>query len=127
MPPVSPDASPKHSTESREALDPITMAWPTSTTKVEAIERAMYSLAAELSGTVAEVDENWQVSLYPTSARCDRVRLAHRMRQEVTDHALRLRIAERTDPVRNLVFAMAFSRSPLGVRPSTLDGDSEAL
>lgn len=35
------------------------------------------------------------------------------MRQEVTDQTLRVRIAERTDPIRNLVFALAFSRSGL--------------
>ena len=38
---------------------------------------------------------------------------AHRMRSEVIDQSLRLRIARETEPLRNLIFALAFSRTGL--------------
>src|SRR6478752_1695889 len=91
---------------------PIHMSWAQSTTPLEAIERALYALADQLSGAVNDGGHDWEVLIHPRSTSANRDGLAHQMRQEVTDHTLRLRIAERTDPIRNLVFALAFSRSP---------------
>jgi His-Xaa-Ser system protein HxsD len=91
---------------------PIHMSWAKSTTPLEAIERALYALADQLSGATTDCGHDWEVLIHPRSASANRDSLAHQMRQEVTDHTLRLRIAERTDPIRNLVFALAFSRSP---------------
>ena len=39
--------------------------------------------------------------------------LKHRFRAEVNDQILRVRIAKETEPLRNLVFALAFSRTGL--------------
>ena len=39
--------------------------------------------------------------------------LSHRIRAEVIDQALRLRIAAQTEPLRNLIFALAFSQTGL--------------
>jgi hypothetical protein len=39
--------------------------------------------------------------------------LAHMLRAEVIDQTLRVRIARETEPIRNLVFALAFSRTGL--------------
>ena len=39
--------------------------------------------------------------------------LRHRIRSEVIDQTLRLRIARETEPVRNLIFALAFSQTGL--------------
>ena len=94
------------------AVAPIEMSWAKSTTPLEAIERALYALADQLSGATTDDGDDWEVLIHPRSASANRDGLAHQMRQEVTDHTLRLRIAERTDPIRNLVFALAFSRSP---------------
>ena len=46
--------------------------------------------------------------------------LKHRFRAEVNDQILRVRIAKETEPLRNLVFALAFSRTGL------IEGDAEA-
>jgi His-Xaa-Ser system protein HxsD len=91
----------------------LTLSWPQQTTPLEAIERALYALAEEVTGVVASSDGSWEGEFHPRSSNADPNALAHRIRQEVTDQTLRLRIAERTDPIRNLVFAMAFSRSGL--------------
>ena len=39
--------------------------------------------------------------------------LKHRFRAEVNDQILRARIAKETEPLRNLVFALAFSQTGL--------------
>jgi His-Xaa-Ser system protein HxsD len=101
----------------------ITMSWAKSTTPLEAIERALYALADQVSGTTADREPDWEVSIHPRSETADRERLEHQLRQEVTDQTLRVRIAERTDPIRNLVFALAFSRSG-DIRPPA--GESAA-
>jgi His-Xaa-Ser system protein HxsD len=102
---------PESSDDTSEATA-IEMSWATSTTPLEAVERSLYALADQVTGVVSESGPVWEVLVYPRSASANRERLAHQMRQEVTDQTLRLRIAERTDPIRNLVFALAFSRSP---------------
>jgi His-Xaa-Ser system protein HxsD len=91
----------------------LTMCWSQETTPLEAIERALYVLADQLTGVVTACDDSWEAEVFPRSESADVGVLAHRIRQEVNDQTLRLRIAERTDPIRNLVFAMAFSRSGL--------------
>ena len=95
------------------SVDSLHMSWQTTTTPLEAIERALYKLAAQLSGSVDEINGRWAVEIHPRSRDANVDGLTHQMRQEVTDQTLRLRIAERTDPIRNLIFAMAFSRSGL--------------
>lgn len=91
----------------------IEMLWSKATTPLEAIERALYAMADQVSGTTSEAGEDWRVAIYPRSGIASQDRLEHLVRQEVTDQTLRVRIAERTDPIRNLVFAVAFSRSGL--------------
>lgn len=92
---------------------PLVVCWPKEVTPVEAIERALYTMAGTVSGVVESNGDVWEVTAYPKSERADRDAICHRLREEVTDQSLRLRIAERTDPIRNLVFALAFSRSGL--------------
>jgi len=92
---------------------PMEMSWQKTVTPLEAIERALYALADQVSGVVTEAGDDWRVVIHPRSASARRESLEHQMRQAVTDQTLRVRIAERTDPIRNLVFALAFSRSGL--------------
>jgi His-Xaa-Ser system protein HxsD len=110
--------------ETSADMEPIGMSWSRSTTPLEAVERALYALADQATGTVTDEDESWKVLVYPRSSTANRDGLAHRLRQEVTDQALRLRIAERTDPVRNLVFALAFSRAPRTLKDDSPASDS---
>lgn len=89
------------------------LSWDKATTPLEAIERSLYALADRLTGSVSESGHTWTVTIYPRASNTGQEMLEHRLRQEVNDQVLRVRIAERTDPVRNLVFALAFSRSGL--------------
>jgi His-Xaa-Ser system protein HxsD len=102
---------------------PMEMCWQKTTTPLEAIDRALYALADQVSGVTSDVGDGWTVLLYPRSSAAQPERLAHQMRQEVIDQTLRVRIAERTDPIRNLVFALAFSKSGLAAAPATAAAD----
>lgn len=93
--------------------EPLIISWPKEVTPAEAIERALYALADTVSGVVASRGDLWELTAYPKSERANRDAIGHRLREEVIDQSLRLRIAERTDPIRNLIFALAFSRSGL--------------
>lgn len=92
---------------------PLSLTWDKRTVALEAIERALYALADQITGSVADGGDSWSLTAHPRHARADHSSLAHRVRQEVNDQSLRIRIAARTDPIRNLVFALAFSRSGL--------------
>lgn len=96
-----------------------TLSWDKVTTPLEGIERALYALADQVTGSVTAADGSWHAEIHPRSSSADASTVAHRVRQEVNDQTLRLRIAERTDPIRNLVFAIAFSRSGLASGTST--------
>jgi len=104
---------------------PFELSWPKQTTPLEALERALYALADRLSGVTGESDDLWTVQIHPRSTNADYGDLAHAVRQEVTDQTLRVRIAERTDPIRNLVFALAFSRSGLATDRAAGQGPQE--
>ncbi|WP_147455874.1 hypothetical protein [Nocardioides mangrovicus] len=89
------------------------------------MERALYALADQVTGSVADRDGKWVLTAHPRAARADLTALEHRLRQEVNDQTLRVKIAQRTDPLRNLVFALAFSRAPLAHSRSENGGSAE--
>lgn len=89
------------------------LAWDRRTVPVEAIDRALYALADQVTGVVTDEGDRLRLVAYCRVPGTNVDELAHRLRQEVTDQALRVRIAERTAPIRNLVFALAYSRAGL--------------
>lgn len=111
--PMASAATAHVTTETTSTSAPFEMSWRKETTPLEALDRTLYAMADELSGTVSEADGGWSLMVHPRAASADLQALQHRIRQVVTDQTLRVRIAERTNPVRNLVFALAFSRSGL--------------
>jgi His-Xaa-Ser system protein HxsD len=92
--------------------------WDKLTVPLEAIERALYSLADRATGSIREETRDWVVTLVPRSAKIDLASLGHALRQEINDQTLRVKIASRTDSVRSLIFALAFSRSGLIESPA---------
>lgn len=94
--------------------------WPKTVVPLEALERALYALADRATGSIEDGDAVWIVRLESRSAKTELSSLRHALRQEVNDQTLRVKIAERTDPIRNLVFALAFSRSGLVESPTDL-------
>lgn len=96
-----------------EVNAPFEVTWDSRVVPVEALDRALYALADQVTGTVEQVEQRWTMTCHPRHQGADQNSLGHLLRQEVNDQALRLRIAERTDPIRSLIFAVAFSKSGL--------------
>jgi His-Xaa-Ser system protein HxsD len=70
-------------------------------------------VAAEVTVDIRVSGADYVCTLFPRRAETAAEELRHRFRAEVNDQILRARIAKETDPLRNLVFALAFSRTGL--------------
>lgn len=85
-----------------------------STSSVDALQRALYRMSDRLSGDIRQGDggkiECTLVALGGEPIGDD---LVSEFRNEVLDEVLRARIREETQEVRNLVLAVAFSKSGL--------------
>lgn len=84
-----------------------------ATVNLDALHRAAYAVADTMSVDVTAAGDRFMCTLYPKEHGADLSALAHRMRTEVIDQMLRLRIGKETEPLRNLIFALAFSRTGL--------------
>jgi len=84
-----------------------------STVELDALQRAAYAVADLMTVDIATEDTRYVCTLYPRDPTASQADLAHRLRSEVIDQTLRLRIAAQTDPLRNLIFALAFSQTGL--------------
>jgi His-Xaa-Ser system protein HxsD len=94
-----------------------------ATVDLDALQRSAYALAAELTVDIRVSDSEYSCTLFARDAEYSVDELAHRFRTEVNDQILRARIAKETEPLRNLVFALAFSRTGLvGTEDATAAG-----
>jgi His-Xaa-Ser system protein HxsD len=84
-----------------------------STVDLDALQRSAYSLAAELTVDIRVSGGDYSCTVFARTAGQSTEELAHRFRAEVNDQILRARIAKETEPLRNLVFALAFSQTGL--------------
>ena len=84
-----------------------------ATVELEALQRAVYALAAVMTVDVAVDGARYLCTVHPRSPATEANELLHRLRAEVNDQSLRVRIARQTAPLRNLIFAVAFSRTGL--------------
>jgi His-Xaa-Ser system protein HxsD len=84
-----------------------------SAVDLDALQRSAYALAAVLTADIRLSATEYSCTLFPRGAERDAGELAHRFRAEVNDQILRARIAKETEPLRNLVFALAFSQTGL--------------
>ena len=84
-----------------------------STTELDALQRAAYAVADLMTVDIRASGTDYICTLFPRSAGLDEDTLKHRIRAEVIDQALRLKIAKETEPIRNLIFALAFSETGL--------------
>ncbi len=92
----------------------LTVAFDETTVQLDALQRAAYAVADVMTVDIARSDGKFICTLYARNRPDDEDELAHRLRAEVIDQTLRLRIADQTEPLRNLIFALAFSRTGLG-------------
>lgn len=91
----------------------ITLVFDQATVDLDALQRTAYALAAEMTVDIRLCGADYVCTLFPRTQDTTGEELAHRFRAEVNDQILRARIAKETEPLRNLVFALAFSQTGL--------------
>ncbi|MGB8278060.1 MAG: His-Xaa-Ser system protein HxsD [Methylovirgula sp.] len=80
---------------------------------LEAVKRAAYSLSDELAIDINRDADRIVCTLRTLKADLDIGQLEEQFRKEVLDYDLRIRIAKETEPLRNLVLSLAFSKTGL--------------
>jgi His-Xaa-Ser system protein HxsD len=94
-------------------LEPATITFDRTTVELDAVQRAAYAVAAMMTVDIRASANEYVCTLFPRDGGADLHDLQHRMRSEVIDQTLRLRIGQQTEPLRNLIFALAFSQTGL--------------
>ena len=89
----------------------ISVTFDSATTELDALQRAAYAVAALATADIRSSGNEYVCTLYPRDPSVDSDALVHRIRSEVIDQMLRTRIARETEPLRNLIFALAFSQT----------------
>jgi His-Xaa-Ser system protein HxsD len=80
---------------------------------LDALQRSAYALAAEMTADFRVCGSDYVCTLFRRRQDVTDDEIKHRFRAEVNDQILRVRIARETEPLRNLVFALAFSQTGL--------------
>ena len=91
----------------------ITLVFDQATVGLDALQRGAYAVAAEMTVDIRARGADYVCTLFPRGPGAGSDDLRHRFRAEVNDQILRVRIARETEPLRNLVFALAFSQTGL--------------
>ena len=91
----------------------IMLVFDRATVELDALQRSAYVVAAELTVDIRVSGADYVCTLFPRHPGTPADELKHRFRAEVNDQILRARIARETEPLRNLVFALAFSQTGL--------------
>jgi His-Xaa-Ser system protein HxsD len=84
-----------------------------SAASLDAVQRAVYRLSDRLSCDIFENGGLTEVTVHPADPDADLEALLGDLRNEVLDQALRARIRDETSDVRNLILALAFSKTGL--------------
>jgi His-Xaa-Ser system protein HxsD len=95
------------------ASNEITLVFDQGTVDLDALQRSAYAVAAEMTVDIRASGADYVCTLFPRNQDAAGGELKHRFRAEVNDQILRVRIAKETEPLRNLVFALAFSQTGL--------------
>jgi His-Xaa-Ser system protein HxsD len=91
----------------------VTLVFDQATVDLDALQRSAYAVAAEMTVDIRVSGTDYVCTLFPRTRDTADDELKHRFRAEVNDQILRVRIAKETEPLRNLVFALAFSQTGL--------------
>jgi His-Xaa-Ser system protein HxsD len=109
-------------TDARE----IVLVFDQAVVDLDALQRSAYAVAAEMTVDIRISGSDYLCTLFPRKQAPAADELKHRFRSEVNDQILRARIAKETEPVRNLVFALAFSQTGLAGAGTDVDTATEA-
>jgi len=91
----------------------VALAFDQATVDLDALQRSTYAVAAEMTVDIRVSGADYVCTLFPRRRDATGDEMRHRFRAEVNDQVLRARIARETEPLRNLVFALAFSQTGL--------------
>lgn len=91
----------------------LTISFDQATVELDALQRAVYAVADVMTADITVSGARYVCTLYPRDAAASHADLTHRLRSEVVDQTLRMRIAAQTEPLRNLIFALAFAQTGL--------------
>jgi His-Xaa-Ser system protein HxsD len=91
----------------------IMLAFDQATVELDALQRGAYAVAAEMTVDIRASGADYVCTLFPRKRDFTDDEIKHRFRAEVNDQILRVRIGKETEPLRNLVFALAFSKTGL--------------
>jgi His-Xaa-Ser system protein HxsD len=91
----------------------IMLVFDQATVGLDALQRSAYAVAAEMTVDIRVSGADYVCTLFPRKRDSTDEELKHGFRAEVNDQILRVRIAKETEQLRNLVFALAFSRTGL--------------
>jgi len=90
-----------------------TVSFDSASHSVDAVQRAAYRLSDRASFEIVDAQGVIAVTVSPLTEDGDLAELIADLRTEVLDQVLRERIRAETADVRNLVLALAFSRTGL--------------
>jgi His-Xaa-Ser system protein HxsD len=93
--------------------DKVVVDFPCSTFSVEAVKRAAYSLMARYDVAVDMTADAVRCVVGPANPKTDMSNAARDLRREVVDHDLRISIEQRTQPYRDAILGLAFSKTGL--------------
>jgi His-Xaa-Ser system protein HxsD len=99
--------------DSKTGAVEIMLLFDRATVDLDALHRSAYAVAAEMTVDIRVSGPDYTCTLFPRTRGTTEDALKHRFRAEVNDQILRVRIAKETEPLRNLVFALAFSQTGL--------------
>jgi His-Xaa-Ser system protein HxsD len=80
---------------------------------IDAIKRAAYRFADKFAIDIEPRSDGILCTLLPTSPNTNAAAIEADFRSEVLDQDLRLQIAKETEPLRNLILSLAFSKTGL--------------
>jgi His-Xaa-Ser system protein HxsD len=86
-----------------------TVAFATSVHSLDAVKRAAYAFMARATISIEPSESELRCTLDPESGE-DIERLVRDFRREVLDQDLRIEIEAKTEPLRNMILGLAFSR-----------------
>lgn len=92
---------------------PLDVSFPLSMFNLEAIKRASYALMDRTTVDFETTAEEVRCTLTPTSLEEEPEALERDFRREVVDQDLRISIESQTEPLRNAILGLTFSRTGL--------------
>lgn len=81
--------------------------------QLDAIKHAAYRVSDRVTVDIQPDNDGTTCTLRPARADVDPAEIESQFRNEVLDHDLRMRVAKETEPYRNLILSLAFSRTGL--------------